>query len=811
MKCTNKLEHLPNFIKNSKYEAEIPMEEGKYVFKSTCYRNDFSWMIGVNIDRNGNLYRILEIKKNETDEKKSTCLMESEEGHSMEISAENVLIEMQKIFVIQARFKNKYFTFPTMSNDHSVQSSKSLSSGGYSKIFIQPYVQESEIESMERYKNCSEDQNSLHLQVIDFNERIFPQLLHGSGPRFIENTNLHNIQRWKDFSNVLVAYCKKSSNEKKMWRLGLICFHSFELTIIQPMILYFSKNGQMRYEDKCYQPSKFLNGDVDIVYLNFIGSKMNIANDGCIKSLIHGPDILTFRRSHKVSRIVKAMKKKFLTSNESTTALSHFPKITKGLYEWRNSDKSHHLLLEVLRNDMRNYVSKKKKVDIASKKSVNTKGSLLVKVHCSLDSLHFLKNSNCFLVPYPTTEFDGKVEFVRYALIPMKKYKVLLQGNGMYSVKEFENILDKCSDNKSVLHRILKMPDRRTGLIISFIENSTRTLDEFGITTSVLTKHLEHNEIDGTVMSHWFKVSEDDICNTDFLSIGMLEEIEKTYGIGFGSRKSVKSRGINLYLGAKNTVRVRTNTRLAKEDVYNSQMWRQSYNATYEPVIRKKVKSLTIQAVNIMTMADRTYDRIIHKVHEVTLNKCDNELIVGQPNVEKKRKQEHNNNRLGRQFIGDRRLCNWSLVTAGQSNVSYSFINQIHVDSKDIFNKNVQEKALQTLRELNKRYQKNNKLCSEILYYLDHVEKLGGLSIPTTCGYKIIENKNFELDGKPRIMSFFSLTGLGVSIEISSDVYHYFYGGLYSHCTPATIAIKNGKVYLHGDDFNVFAWGASGI
>ena len=24
-------------------------------------------------------------------------------------------------------------------------------------------------------------------------------------------------------------------------------------------------------------------------------------------------------------------------------------------------------------------------------------------------------------------------------------------------------------------------------------------------------------------------------------------------------------------------------------------------------------------------------------------------------------------------------------------------------------------------------------------------------------------------------------------------------------------SIKNGKVYLHGDDFNVFAWGASGI
>ena len=84
------------------------------------------------------------------------------------------------------------------------------------------------------------------------------------------------------------------------------------------------------------------------------------------------------------------------------------------------------------------------------------------------------------------------------------------------------------------------------------------------------------------------------------------------------------------------------------------------------------------------------------------------------------------------------------------------------------------------------------------------------MSLPTTCGYQFVKcGDSLDAPIEERNMrSYFAMPGLNVSVKLASNVYHFFYGSMFSHCTPITVAVKDGIVLTHSDDMKVVGWGS---
>ena len=138
----------------------------------------------------------------------------------------------------------------------------------------------------------------------------------------------------------------------------------------------------------------------------------------------------------------------------------------------------------------------------------------------------------------------------------------------------------------------------------------------------------------------------------------------------------------------------------------------------------------------------------------------------------------------------------------------YSFLNEAHLDSADKLSTEESDAFKMLANQIRAEDPSYPKALNELKYYENMQQTFSHMPIPTTCGYKIMKFQKEENCAEEEIISFFALVGLGISVRIRSNLYHHFYGSTFSHCTPATLKVKDGHVFLYGDDFKVFAWGA---
>ena len=222
-------------------------------------------------------------------------------------------------------------------------------------------------------------------------------------------------------------------------------------------------------------------------------------------------------------------------------------------------------------------------------------------------------------------------------------------------------------------------------------------------------------------------------------------------------------------------------------EVRQSQLWRQTGDITFFPVLNKVLNEFTNQASCVMISSNHLYDRFLHAV-------------------------------MCKLFPGDdskatfRRFCGLSILTLGNASCSTdSFFNSPHVDTTDRWRKEVQEAAKSLLSEWRTTHSGNKDVLDGIRYLEDMAGLSGGyFSVPTTCGYNIICNSEVDLQKEHQINAHFVMLGLGVSVRIRSGCYHYFHASHFNHCTAIPVTVRRAKMAkAYAGLFNIIGWGGA--
>ena len=774
-------------------ESKFVIKAGRNKTKAYGKRSEYDWLLGQKIDINGCIFSVSKI--NTTD---GTCSLHSkgDNVYVNNVSCDHVYKSIIESLTEKCRLHGKLFYFP---GTHGVEINDSSSGhGGKSIIFI--------------LKDGTAETFNNKLSQITIDHRIKQSSL-DDGYKFIQNTNLHHLDRWPNYQRVLVAYSKQECNNISTWYLGILMHHSTEVTVILPTVIRAHSINTYRYiADPSTKCIKFTFGEVNLQYLNWLRDETTNGSDGCIKSLTNGPDIIRanlFQRQHtrQLNGILKRHNVE-INKNESNLhgkqkPLAHFPQVASSIPKYAIvKGKDGLSLIDIIQKKYSRNLNGRCMKDTTT---LNGSHSTLINIECALSSLQYTKKiDQCILVPFVTNDFfKNQNDSVEYAMVKFSNYCNVLQLHSK-SIEEFNVGLGDISEG-TIKHRIITCDNQTKNLRINFVQNDTMETAVFDISEILLSEQYEHCDIEsGLVLSHWYHLDNVNRCkNLDFQTCSL---IDHTYGEGFGSRIKTSSKGTNLYLGMKNAARAHPNTRMPDEDVMYSQMWRNHFNPTYEPICQKIVRQLTDQAAKVMILSDHTYDRLLHKVFEIAYgSECEINLSLHG----KKRKHNSNPCSIGNFFNTHRRLCNYSILTNGsKSSKCYSFINETHVDDGDKLNAEESNAFCALVHQINEEASSYPKAKKQLKYYQKMQNTFSSLPVPTTCGYKIICNNESDVSEEEEIISLFALVGLGISVRIRSNLYHHFYGSTFSHCTPATLKVKDGHVFLYGDDFKVFAWGA---
>lgn len=233
------------------------------------------------------------------------------------------------------------------------------------------------------------------------------------------------------------------------------------------------------------------------------------------------------------------------------------------------------------------------------------------------------------------------------------------------------------------------------------------------------------------------------------------------------------------------TKRFCNSARTSSHDVTLSQLWNGNGNITYCPIANKICNSLTQQAGGVMAASNALLDRFILTV-----------LQRLYPNIDSEQLASH------------RRYCSLSIFTAGSQQCD-SFANSPHVDDNDSFEKTFQTEALVLINEIRSLYAYDENVMNDLKYIEILAGYRGGFCVPTTCGYSIVSMQSQE-EASILSSSEFAMIGLGVSVKLVSNSYHYFMAPLFTHCTPVSLTIhKSGYVSLYSGKYNVVGWGGS--
>ncbi|GFH53974.1 predicted protein [Chaetoceros tenuissimus] len=343
------------------------------------------------------------------------------------------------------------------------------------------------------------------------------------------------------------------------------------------------------------------------------------------------------------------------------------------------------------------------------------------------------------------------------------------------SIGEFNCFLEDHDELKLRCYDIAKY---RNGLMFTYKVDERRK--QMKVIKEVVCKEpMEHWEVFsrgyGVVLSHSivddkiYTVTEDDYtCIRNFTR-------GSTYGDG---RDVCESTGGNFYGGCKLSARAIPKPDSSPDLNPYFQLDRQEWDSTYGPSFFKLLNRLTCQASDTMVMLNPLLDFFITKVKE----------RAG----------------LGQNHSDFRRHCVMSILTFGEN--TDGFQNSIHID-KDFLVKEFTSHAFDIMRE----YENTDDVTlKEELRFISSLIDLcdGCIPAPSNCGYSPVQFGKTKTDSN--FHAHFLIPGLGVALRCCSNLYHFFYAAVMTHCTAIPITIQaNRSVGIAVEDFNMVAWGAS--
>ncbi len=795
-KIDNEAQTIDIYFETKKYETGIPMNASKFEvqneYNNGSTKTRYQWIEGMGICLNGNLYKVIDV--NETE-----CSLRSASGSLLDhmpcLEIKNAIIQNQ---IHQCTLNNEVYTFPKIDLKSCKEKKQKVQSKGREEEPVNGenilfYEVDNSSDKHELLQN-SKPIMSRHMSLtsITLKKRMSIEFTKKPTSVYIENTNLQKVPA--NCTGVIVAFRKKDEaiNSKNVWTLGVILFHSVDKTVIIPMFTYFDCNGKRNYYLGNKTDKQIFEGafdEITIHYLNHVSTEM-VGNDSAITSSLHGPDAISnFPRRSKYSRILKALEKKYSNSQQNmsiggNSILTQRKQRKEGDKSKRNQSSTETLWLGSNIN-----MSK-------DKRTICQVGCTVVTIRCKVEYLETMGQDKVYLVPFVKESGPIAGDYVSYACISSEMMKELDTEKVFIQKKGFNSYLKKLSGKNKLRLKHFDLNDHPQGLLFEFIP--TEGIDSPEISERKLECTMEHCQLDGLVLSHWYPISSDNAYEIKFNDLKTLNHV---YGkTGFGSRHSVPSKGLNVYPGKRNQHRAIRTPQTCKEDMIFSQMHRAKFESTYLPIVQKFINQLTSQAVQVMTTTDRSYERFLHRVF----------LSMHKNSATDKSEEEIEKN--GNLFMSSRRLCNWSIVTAGNhASKLDGFANCPHKDKGDKFFSTFQTAALSLLDTEMKKYKSAYEITKQLNYYKRMYDVGKGFALPTTCGYKILEVPSFNPQMKESdLHGHFLSIGLGVSVRLRSNIYHYFYGSIFSHCTAIPITVKDSRVTMFTGDLNVFAWGASG-
>jgi hypothetical protein len=294
---------------------------------------------------------------------------------------------------------------------------------------------------------------------------------------------------------------------------------------------------------------------------------------------------------------------------------------------------------------------------------------------------------------------------------------------------------------------------------------------------------LNHETSLGILVSYW---GQDARVKKQQLSYEFARACLGVFGMGFGSRDSVGSHGLNQYCklsghGNKATV---GSTAQAKEEVAAQQYYRKDHvNQLLQPFVRRKLNELS---TNVFHISQQVNPYLMGMVGWTCTRKILTTGHVPRPKVNKKKEEKGEED-------------DKEDIVTGISNPSFGFVNASHIDKMDRLSKD----QVDEWKALAK--QKKWTYCSKVL-------DTPGFCLPTTCGYQFVfREKAVDMFA---VKAFFAMSGLGLAMRIEDGLVHHFMGAMFAHQTCLCVCIRKCDGWMSAsnldDQLQVVGWGTSG-
>ncbi len=608
--------------------------------------------------------------------------------------------------------------------------------------------------------------STLTCEILHDRSLTAKELCKDNGPIcFIDNVNLHKLPSHGFGSLVAISQnrfhkCTNDSISTTIkWEIAVLLHLDIRKTITCPcsfvdrvIKIHFKKMRDYHYFQSPFQ----------IRYLNQIGDWSTASDDGYIECNVHGPDIV-LQKAGLSSNIFQGLKTK-------KQSLKPIFKTESPQYTERNIEN----------------VSRKHPNSFMSLKASSTGRSRKYKTTSTMSSRTYNVNLNTvdnfqeielhgFLFPIISRPFMGE-----FAILSEEDAKILIY-KGSISTTNYSQFLKSRMKHKLCTRNI---DVDENGIVIE-VENS-KDREELEIEASI-DSMVEPFERDALLHAQWtFQSDSFKVLNWDVFE----ELFQVVYGDFKFERSCSSCFGLNTYLGKKTAYYVRPSPRMSKQSAYHSEYFRQNWDVTFMPIVRKIVSSLVQTSVQYQRNTDRFYDLFQrHCYRSILPSSVSGQCIFGSSHT---------------------RYSNLSILTFGNSKVS-GFSNLPHVDTGDIWDNSLQRIASNHLRDLI-NLSRNVDTDNGFHSLIRHLRRLSMSSVDdsfsnyTTCGYNI----RFDDASSERVcVACFVYLYLNISVNIprNKTVYHTFGGAMGAHATSVPILIDCGNVYFNHHSLSIFAWG----
>ena len=356
-------------------------------------------------------------------------------------------------------------------------------------------------------------------------------------------------------------------------------------------------------------------------------------------------------------------------------------------------------------------------------------------------------------------------------------------GEAISKIRQFTN----CNGNQIVKRLVhhgkhLRVQVCNQAVYDTLRDDNTLTLFQWGGGKEAYfsKSNLPVQELKGVNVSTWSV--NDNLLSLKKLNIQFAEDVYDGFYNGFGSRVTSKSRGINMYFGQRDSNRPKLAPFVGPLEASEQEYFRQRWSKGGDECKRLQLE----------------------------------ETIVGLPATENVLMLSKNYS----QWIG-LEVCDKTILTLGIPRGIFSFVNETHIDRRDVFNEAIRDFWLQKLDHAPSRGEGQKKVVStirETCLSFDHQNP--SVCCPTTCAYRYLwEVKDNGYNAKLfengyNAYQHFDYPSFGIAKSILDASVHWMLAAYFHHRTCLCIVICNGNVYWKASNdipkFTLLAWGRTG-